>query len=116
MTILLNPTAMITLSYINSTVSGYGKCEMCEYRCLGDKMVTYDDCVKLVVTAELTQLFAVWTEVCTGDSVFMPLEVSLQGWILLQQHGTVSQVNSAFPLQFQLEQGSATFSRPRTPN
>lgn len=28
------------------------------------------------------QLFAVWIEVCTSDSIFMPLEVSLEGWIL----------------------------------
>lgn len=33
--------------------------------------------VKLAVAAEITQLFAVWIEVCTGDSIFMPLEVSL---------------------------------------
>lgn len=33
--------------------------------------------VKLVAAAEITQLFAVWIEVCTGDSIFMPLKVFL---------------------------------------
>ena len=44
--------------------------------------------VKISLSAEITQLFAVWAEVCTGDSSFMLLEVSLKGWILL--HGKVA--------------------------
>lgn len=50
-----------------------------------------DECMRLVAsTAGITQLFAVWTEVCTRDSVSMPLEVSLQGGVLLQRQGSQS--------------------------
>lgn len=33
--------------------------------------------VKLVAAAGITQLFAIWVEICTGDGIFMSLEVSV---------------------------------------